>query len=110
VLSSKLWIRAGASVVTLKAGSITGLPISPGYGGHQQQDTQQPFTALRPQSATPPRLQIITLQFMLIRATTQKLRRIFLPRASLPSTKRRLLTKQQRKHLLTIRRPPSITP
>jgi hypothetical protein len=55
-------------VVSLMAGSTTGVLISPGYGGHEQQHTQQPVTTLRPPSSTPPRLQSITPQFMLVRA------------------------------------------
>ncbi|EFX89344.1 hypothetical protein DAPPUDRAFT_233149 [Daphnia pulex] len=76
----KLWCRATVNVVTMMAGSTTDVLISPGYGGYQQQHTQQPLTTLRLASAKPPRLQSITPQFMLVQATTQKLRSNFLPR------------------------------
>jgi hypothetical protein len=56
LLPRKLWCRAAVSVVIMMAGSTTGVPISPGYGGHQQQHTQQPLTTLGPASAKPPRL------------------------------------------------------
>jgi hypothetical protein len=39
-------------IVSLMAGSTTGVPISPGYGGHQQQYTQQPDTTLSPKCYT----------------------------------------------------------
>jgi hypothetical protein len=70
MLSSNLWLHAAVRVVTLMSGSITNVPISLGYGGYQQQHTQQPVTTLRPPSATPPRLEGIIPQFMLPRATT----------------------------------------
>jgi hypothetical protein len=46
-------------VVSLMAGSTTGVPIFPGYGGHQQQHAQKPLTTLRIPSATPPRINFL---------------------------------------------------
>ncbi|XP_046633997.1 uncharacterized protein LOC124313229 [Daphnia pulicaria] len=46
-------------VVSLMAGSTTAVPISPGYGGYQQQHTQQPLTTLKVASATPLRINLL---------------------------------------------------
>jgi hypothetical protein len=75
-------------VVSLMAGSTTGVPMSPGYGGYQSTTLpcrltikhQLPLlqlTTLRLSSATPPRLQITTSQLMLPQATTLNARSIF---------------------------------
>jgi hypothetical protein len=49
-------------VVLLMAGSTTGVPIFPAYGGHQQQHAQKPLTTLRTPSATPPRINFYPIE------------------------------------------------
>ncbi|EFX88412.1 hypothetical protein DAPPUDRAFT_234437 [Daphnia pulex] len=84
-----LWRCAIVNVATVTVGSTTGVPISPGYGGREHIATTGYYTEA---------LQVLhhkgskTLHHDLCcpDVTTQKLRSIFIPRASLPSPRRLL--------------------
>jgi hypothetical protein len=77
-------------VVSLMAGSTTGVPMSPGYGGYQATAAQEYYTTSspyytitsiyvtpaartpRPSSTTSPRMQSITRKLTMLPATTLK--------------------------------------
>jgi hypothetical protein len=102
-------------VVSLMAGSTTGVPMSPGYGGYQStplpcrltikhQLSLLQLTTLRLSSATPPRLQITTPQLMLPQANYAECPKYFFPSCTTKgsSITSRLPSSTSQKHRSTI--------